>query len=282
MPIKPWAAGFQGNKGGDAPPRICEDVAVHCSTWADMKVQGDFITSTHEGTHGVNADIRNGTLSLKQAKGSRVASGNGVGVPRLKLFAPGPVRDVGNINAQYLLNDTAQVLPEPDFAKSDIVTYIPDFFRGFRFATYITGQQEWDSSPLYVWDEWSAYINGAMCAVELVQNGTNKPDGSDWCRAPLEFCAYGLAVTMLAADNGKLDVYKQATTIMLTRAFNAFFAGRTLFPFDGQEEYYTAWRSGEEGKLYRDFALTHLGWAVPDGIKPWTVGAAAGDSGCIR
>lgn len=91
----------------------------------------DKVTQVHECCHGINAKLRNKTREKD--------------------------------NWFYCLRDRAAFFIEPPMRKKDIIPFVPREFREHRlFAMYISGQEAWDDSPLYVFDEWLCYSNGAM------------------------------------------------------------------------------------------------------------------------
>lgn len=87
-------------------------------------------TFTHEGTHGVNAQIRFGR---------------------------------GGFNAFYVLGNRCMVLREPNVTLSTLANSIK--VRGKAFWYLQRGV--WDNQPLYVLDELTAYINGCQAYLEL-------------------------------------------------------------------------------------------------------------------
>lgn len=99
-------------------------------------VDPDKVTWAHETTHGINNDIRN-------------SKGRGV-------------------NAFYVLKDKAAVIPEPRTTIRRVAATIPQILRGFSYQLYLVQQAgDWNNEPLYLMDEWTAYANGAECAIEL-------------------------------------------------------------------------------------------------------------------
>lgn len=250
------------------------DVLNHCRDWTNFIERGDKPTSAHECTHGVNAALRNshsmGRLDIF-IEPSKIL-GITVGKPHPKLvqgFAGISGGFGGEINAFYVLKNRAVILPEPAFHKGDITQFIPNSFRLDRYATYVAGQHDWDGQPLYIFDEWTAYINGAMTATDLAKSGELKAGGTDWVMGPLEFVAYGLAVAMTADKQQKLvpDV-ADFTHFCLIRAFNAFLDGKASWPFPGQDELYERLKTGADGQAYRDFMKAKLAFVVPDAVQP--------------
>lgn len=245
------------------------DAVNHCRDYKSFMVAGDKPSSAHECTHGANSDIRN-------------ANGASLGVtvvpPWTRWTDPSdrPVHglpvllrgDAGaRVNAFYCLKDRAAVLEEPAFRKRDIVEFVPQEFKQSRYSLYVAGQQEWDDCPLYVFDEWTAYVNGGTSAVELGKAGELKA-GTDWVFGPVEFVAYGLAVCMAADKRNLLSAELAAfARFQLVRSFNVYLDGKDIFPFGGQKDIYRNLKDGSAGSAYRDI-MKKLDFAVPDRVQP--------------
>lgn len=119
-------------------------------------------THGHETTHGINSYIRN------------------------VLGKPGQ-------NGFYCLDNKMLILNEPKCSISDIV--IPESLRGSRYDLYLIKQQrDWNDAPLYIFDEWVAYINGADVDINQLDEGKEVTKSTDGNNAPLEFSMYGLGV----------------------------------------------------------------------------------------
>ncbi len=127
----------------------------------------DNITHGHETTHGINSDIRN------------------------TLGGPGK-------NGFYCLDGRACVLAEPKCRIRDVAPLVPAVLRGSRYNLYLVQQAHaWDDSPLYLLDEWVAYINGTTVGIDQVKRGLLKGrsgGSSDDAIAPMEFTYYVLAL----------------------------------------------------------------------------------------
>lgn len=133
----------------------------------------DLTTNLHEGTHGLQAirlrnrlgaklsdgfyvrDVRYGkTVALSQI-GRPVKTHHGT--PEAKMTAMG-----SGLNAFYVYENKYVWYDEPDFRKRDVIEFVPQRWRNHHlFKTYVSGAPAWDNQPLYLWDEWTAYCNGA-------------------------------------------------------------------------------------------------------------------------
>jgi hypothetical protein len=201
-------------------PSFMADVANHCKNWSYYEVKGSDVTSTHEGTHGIHAQLRN---------------------------------ELGAQNGFYLGYSKAFTIASPKCRKSDSIKYIPEFFRKMRFSEYVSGQQEWDDTPLYIYDEWGAYINGALAANDLYHRGKYQDGQRDNDYGPIEFVAYGIAVAMAAQAAGDLsDELKQLLDIMIKRSFNVYYAATSLWEM-GEKALVDELQTGPNGETYRQF-----------------------------
>jgi hypothetical protein len=173
----------------------------------------DPMTTAHECTHGTNSDIRN------------------------KL-------NVGN--GYYLLNNTAITIDEPNFRKSQINQFVPSNRRGLRYSQYLVGTREWDE-PSYILDEWSAYTNGSLCAIEQ-KKATPNMQWSDWACGTLEFCIYSLAFMVACKKFSPKDFDKITPdfSIMWVRAWKAFDECNPLFPWNKQDTLLASYKQNVE------------------------------------
>lgn len=117
----------------------------------------DPITWAHETTHGINSRVR-------------VFAGDGR-------------------NAFYCCRGDVFIVHEPRIRKRQVAEAVPPEFRGGVFNLYLAGQNEWDDQPLYLLDEWSAYVNGALCAIDLAKHGRRINAASE-VEYALEFAGY--------------------------------------------------------------------------------------------
>ena len=114
-----------------------------------LYAESDPVTSAHELTHGLNSDMR---------------------------------QSYPGCNCFYVLHGYAAVLAEPGVSLNDVALAIPHEHRGRGYKDYLIDSQKdrgWvvfmgermrcvgHTEPLYVFDELSAYLNGARVAVEL-------------------------------------------------------------------------------------------------------------------
>lgn len=179
-------------------PDVLADVDCHVPD-PDYWRSSDRGNWCHEGTHGVNARVRN------------------------QYGRPGV----------YLGGSRCLLLTHPATTIRRIAALVPAAFRGFQYQTYCVGQAgSWDAEPLYLWDEWAAYVNGARC--DRMRQGTLA-----------EYLPCALAVP-LAAD---LDGPTGAALGVLLPA--------SLALADPAHPYLRQLRSGEAGWPYRESLARH-------------------------
>jgi hypothetical protein len=131
----------------------------------------DLITTGHEVSHDIHSYLRNKNTGAKR------------------------------VNAFYVLNDLAAIIEEPNIRKSKVAPYVPNILKGSRYGTYVTGQVEWDDTPLYIFDEWNAYVNGMAVAIDLEKNKLWSYGIRQCFDGPIEFVVYAIALLMAVNDS---------------------------------------------------------------------------------
>lgn len=158
--------------------KVLSDIDSHMPA-GHSYVANDKVTWAHETTHGINSVIRNKYNSGK-IKITKTAT-------EYRNVVGG-----GRVNAFYVLNDKAVVVEEPDLKISQIAPLIPSSLRGRSYNLYLIQQtRDWNDFPLYIFDEWSAYTNGAACHIDLKIN-----DRSDTILSMFNFNVYSICVAM--------------------------------------------------------------------------------------
>ena len=197
------------------------------------------ITASHETSHGIHAHLRN----YENHTGQRA-------------------------NAFYVLGNKAAFVIEPGIRKQDIKARIPAALRGPRYQLYLVDQTAWDDTPLYVFDEWNAYLNGAEVGIDQVQHALYTAGWTDAVMGPLEFTAYAIATAKTVSE---LDPtyfaanlqFRRFTAWNIKRAMSLFTEGRvmTQFTWADQDTYATKLRTGADAEPLRQFARSTWGAA---------------------
>jgi hypothetical protein len=185
-------------------------------------------TNVHETAHGIHAYLRN-------------KSGSGV-------------------NAFYGLEGRGIIIEEPKIRKSYVNKFVPQNLRSYRYALYLDGQKEWDDSPLYICDEWNAYVLGGKCNVDDVQNGRYKGAWSDGVSGCLDFSIYSIALSMAIqkGDPSYWENNKQFRSFMiwnLREAYKTYMLGRRMeqFKWDKQDALLKEFLTSASAELMRKF-----------------------------
>lgn len=237
----------QNGRTGTGWGTALTDIVQHCpDSQVDYYwVSGDLVASGHEISHGIHAYLRNNY--------------NNTGGPA---------------NGFYVLDDRAVIVAEPDIRKSDAIPFIPSSLRGYRYDLYIAGQVEWDDTPLYVWDEWNAYLNGTSVAVALAQNGQWNDGQQDICAGPMEFVIYSLGIAMATADGDPSyfagnQQFREFLAWQLDRSLDLFRTCQTFGEFGSWpsvDALYAGLRTGSAGAPMREFLAQTYGEAWTEEI----------------
>jgi hypothetical protein len=223
---------------GTALTDIANHLPAQYGTYYD---DPDLVTFGHETTHGIHAHLRNYENDTGQTA-----------------------------NAFYVLDDRAALVVEPGILKSDVAAYVPPSLRDFRYETYVTGAPDWNDTPLYLWDEWVAYTNGAEVGVNRVGEGLWSEGWRDQS-GNLEFVVYALAVGMAVSelDPAYFGSYPQFTRFLawnVTRGMKLFHDAEAMpeFQADNVATYYETMRTSPDAEALRQFARTTFGdtWAT--------------------
>lgn len=228
----------QNDKTSSAWGPIMTDVIQHLPlSYGNTYYDNDKITYTHETSHGIHSHIRNN------------------------------LNDTGErANGFYIPGNRAALVVEPNIRKSDIAQYVPQALRGSRFELYLIGSSDWDDTPLYIWDEWNAYINGGEAGVELVQSNLWDAGWRDGVAGQLEFTVYGIATAMAVRDldeqyfNSNTQ-FREFLAFSVKRAMDSYRVGSTLetFAWETQDNYYNTLENSPEAADIRDFAVEIFG-----------------------
>ncbi len=71
-----------------------------------------------------------------------------------------------NDNAVYIDHGRYLLFEEPKVTLTQVFTYL-DSDTTSHLSDVMETRGQWDKEPLYILDEWSAYINGSQCCIEV-------------------------------------------------------------------------------------------------------------------
>jgi hypothetical protein len=135
---------------------VLNDIDSHLPAGNVYTRESDPVTACHEGTHGVNSDLRQAYHKA----------------------------------GFYVLNDRAVLIDNPAITLTAVAREIPASLRGFCYNLYFVQQlRDWNEHPTYPFDEWTAYTNGTEARLRR-----NIPDRDDTVRFSLEFLPYSICV----------------------------------------------------------------------------------------
>lgn len=192
-------------------------------------------TNVHETVHGINNELRN-QYKIKSKK---------------------------NVNGFYAGDGRGIIIENPKLTMRDIIPYIPQSVRGYRFELYFVKQLgDWNDVPTYPMDEWASYIAGAECAVNDIQN--NIPIAkSDYVSGSLEFSIYCTALALAVSKKDSVywkdnEQFKNTIQYFLIKAEKVFNEGQDNFPSDKQDKLLFNLRNEESTKELREFLLNEF------------------------
>ena len=202
-------------------------------------------TNAHETAHGIHSYLRNKYTSPQK-----------------------------RVNGFYALDGRGVIVQEPKLRKNQIANFVPKSFREFcadRYNLYVTGQREWDDTPLYIYDEWTAYIIGAKCNVEDVQAGRYRGGWTDGVAGSLDFSMFAIATAMAVKQHDPQywetnTQFRNYTIWALKEAQKNFEVGRTMsqFKWDKQDSLLNKFLTSSDAAAMRKFTAENLNGAWLD------------------
>ena len=167
----------------------------------------DLVTTAHEATHDISIHFR---------------------MNEQKYYA-------NKINAFYVFDNRVAIIENPPIGLSQVYAFIPEVLRGQLFANYFPSP-DYEDNPLYIWEEWTAYINGAEVGADLVQNNLWQQGQRDTLLAMLEFLVYSAALVQatqqLAPQYYKdYEKFRAFFTWNVQRTWRVYNQAKDLAPF---------------------------------------------------
>ncbi len=164
-------------------------------------------------------------------------------------------KEGGRIQCLYVVPDKLFKIREGQFTKDKVAEFIPKCFHSSRYNLYIKGSEAWNNRPLYIYDEWVAYIYGGFVANEhedVMGNVTGVAYGA------LEFAIFSVALCMAAEkyDPDLLDNENQLklfTKYNLEKTEDLFYKTRIIFPLESMEKTYDDLLYNQETESIRSY-----------------------------
>jgi len=172
--------------------KVLSDIEGHMPAGHIYK-DNDKITWGHETTHGINSDLRQKFSRIEAKNNPWSLVGTWVDdIHGHKIF-----KSYARINGFYVLEDKAVIIKEPNTTITAAAKLVPGTLRGGVYQLYMIHQaQSWDDTPLYVFDEWTAYGNGAAVRLDLEIKERNET-----VKFMLEFNVYAICVAQASQSN---------------------------------------------------------------------------------
>jgi len=194
-------------------------------------------TNAHETGHGIHSYLRNKYSSETKKK----------------------------VNGFYGLQGRGIIIEEPNIRKSQINSFVPQSLRSYRYSTYLAGQQAWDDTPLYIYDEWAAYVLGGKCNVDDVQNGRYRGEWTDGVSGCLDFSIYAIALSMAVKEQDPAywesnKQFRDYTIWNLREAYKTYMLGHRMdkFKWDKQDALLKEFLTNTDAEEMRKFVKENL------------------------
>ena len=105
------------------------------------------------------------------------------------------------VSGFYCLKGRGVIIEEPNIRKSQVNKFVPQNLRSYRYNLYLVGQWALDDTPLYIYDEWVAYVLGGMVSVEDIQKDRHQEGWTDGVSGCLEFSIYAVSLCMAVKEH---------------------------------------------------------------------------------
>jgi hypothetical protein len=255
---------------------IYADVVNHCKNFRSYLVGDETPSSVHEITHCINSDLRNGMIGMSPAhfiSGIDYSIGgpnDPIKYPVMQCRCGSPLaKSAGRINTFYVLENRYVQFDELTSRKKDCIAFIPKSLRADRYDVYVNGQEAWDDCPLYIFDEWVAYLNGAACVLEMYKKLNLKYRSYDFLFGPIEFITYGVA-TLMAAPSITPEL-GQFAVWMIQETIRIYSEGKQYAPWKQADDTYQILAYGIDAADIRAFLRTKFNYSFLANPFDWSM-----------
>lgn len=232
--VEPKFEQYSAQRSVSGLGKVLGDIESHMPSGHIYK-SNDKITWAHETTHGINSHIR-----------MKFSSNNG-------YWSLNTFRSLARINGFYVLENRAVVIREPATTISATAKLVPRSLRGRVFNLYLVQQAgSWNDTPLYIFDEWTAYTNGSACRLDL--GITSRGETVTYM---LEFNVYAVAVAM--SSQSQDQQFKSFLMWQIERAMQIYKDSQRLGPNASADSYLSKMRESADAAEFRSFAKSYFG-----------------------
>lgn len=229
--------------------KVLSDIEGHMPEGHIYKDE-DKITWGHETTHGINSNLRMKFSIRKTSLGETQLLGIWIDdIHGHKVF-----KSYARINGFYVLEDRAVIINEPDTTVETVAELVPRSLRGGVYKLYMIDQaKSWNDTPLYIFDEWTAYTNGSAVRLDL-----NLKERSETVLYMLEFNVYALCLAQACKTE---DVqFKNYLKWNIERSMNLYLESKEkLGNAEKHDAYLETMRTGTDAEVFRTSARDYLG-----------------------
>tara|TARA_Y100000034_G_scaffold135112_1_gene205732 strand:+ start:5326 stop:6057 length:732 start_codon:yes stop_codon:yes gene_type:complete len=202
--------------------KVLSDIESHMPAGHIYK-DSDKITWGHETSHGIHSKLR---MKFREGK---------------------------KINGFYVLNNRAVIIEEPRTTIQAAARLVPRTLRGGVYQLYMVSQaRSWGDTPLYVFDEWVAYANGAA-----VRRDLNIQSRQETCQYMLEFNVYSICVAKAANTND--PQFKNFLMWHLDRSMKLYEANKSLGDTSRTTAYWEKVKTSSDAESFRQYTRQYLG-----------------------
>ncbi len=162
-----------------------------------------------------------------------------------------------DITGLYIGNNKAIKFKEPKAKLSKVANKVPKCLRGDRYNLYLIDQRVYyEDYPLYVCDEWTAYRNETLVAIEESKNLDYKMDTAIAC---LEFSIFSMALCMTIKEDDPQwwkdnPDFKKFVAYYLKKSSETYKRSQLEPNLQWESDYLENIRTKPEAEVFRDFA----------------------------
>jgi len=241
--------------------KVLSDIESHMPA-GHIYQDSDKITWGHETTHGINSNLRmefsrrttaydnnpnrmiRGQIENTELLGEMIEDIHGH--PVFKSYA--------RINGFYVLEDRAVIIDEPNTTITAAANLVPKSLRGGVYNLYMVQQaSSWNDTPLYVFDEWTAYGNGAAVRLDL-----GIKERAETVTFMLEFNVYAICVGQASKTTD--EQFKNYLKWNIARSMKLYADSKEkLGNAESHDSYLETMRTATDAESFRAFARSYLG-----------------------
>lgn len=160
----------------------------------------------------------------------------------------------------YCMNDRMCYVDNPDTTIRAVAGKVPNSLRGGTYQLYLISQAgQFNSDPIYLFDEWICYAGGAACAIDMTENKGWTQQRWDTVLFMREFDVYCLTLAMVAKPQD--EQFKNLLGWCLERNAKLYEEARKHpnLTHQKQDDYVQKWKTSADAEGLRQFTREYLG-----------------------